>query len=142
MERGGEVFTIVVPNRKKAALRAEFRKHVDAGTTLYTDFLMSYDGLASKYAHKVVDHAVEYVNGRIHANGLENFWSLLKRSLKRNLRERRTVSSLRYLDEQAFRYNNRKDKSDADRFSMVMSQISGKRLTHAKVTGKVGETAF
>ena len=118
------------------------RKHVEAGTTLYTDFLMSYDGLASDYAHKVVDHAVEYVNGRIHTDGLENFWSLLKRGLSGTYVSVEPFHLFRYLDEQAFRYNNRKDKSDAEGFSMVMSQISGKRLTYAEVTGKVGETAF
>jgi transposase-like protein len=141
LERGGEVRTIVVPNRKKAALQGEIRKHVEAGTALYTDFLMSYDGLAGEYAHKVVDHAVEYVNGRVHTNGLENFWSLLKRGIGGTYVSVEPFHLFRYLDEQAFRYNNRKDKSDADRFSMVLSQVSGKRLTYAEVTGKVGETA-
>src|SRR5665213_2972655 len=81
LERGGEVRTIVVPNRRKLALQAEVKKHVEAGTALYTDALLSYEGLATDYAHKVVDHAVEYVNGRIQTNGLENFWSLLKRGI-------------------------------------------------------------
>ena len=73
LERGGKVKTIVVPNRKKAAFQSEIRSHVEAGAVLYTDTLLSYDGLAGEYAHKVVDHAVEYVNGRAHTNGLENF---------------------------------------------------------------------
>ncbi len=81
LERGGEVRTIVVQSRKKPVLQAEVRKHVEAGTALYADFLLSYDGLASGYAHQVVDHAIEYVNGQIHTNGLENFWSLLKRGI-------------------------------------------------------------
>ena len=81
LERGGKVVTTVVPNRKKHALQAEVKKHVEAGSALYTDFLLSYEGLAGQYAHQVVDHAVEYVNGRIHTNGLENFWSLIKRNM-------------------------------------------------------------
>jgi transposase-like protein len=71
LERGGEVRTTVVANRKKTALQAEVKKHVEAGAALYTDALLSYDGLACEYAHKVVDHAVAYVDGRVHTNGLE-----------------------------------------------------------------------
>ena len=140
LERGGEVRTIVVPNRKKHALQAEVRKHVEAGAALYTDYLLSYEGLASEYAHKVVDHAVEYVNGRVHTNGLENFWSLLKRGINGTYVSVEPFHLFRYLDEQSFRYNNRKNMSDADRFSAVLSQVVGKRLTFAEVTGKVGET--
>jgi transposase-like protein len=142
LERGGELRLAVVPTRKRPVLQAEIRKHVEPGTELYTDFLMSYQGLASEYGHKVVDHAVEYVNGLVHTNGLENFWSLLKRGLGGTYVSVEPFHLFRYLDEQAFRYNNRKDKSDADRFSMVLSRVAGKRLTYAEVTGKVGETAF
>ena len=74
LERGGKVKTIVVANRKKTAFQSEVKKHVEAGAALYTDALLSYEGLAGQYAHRVVDHAVEYVNGRVHTNGLENFW--------------------------------------------------------------------
>jgi len=111
--------------------RAEVRKHVEAGSALYTDFLLFYEGLASDYAHQVVDHAVEYVNGRIHTNGLENFWSLLKRGINGTYVSVEPFHLFRYLDEQAFRYNNRKNMSDADRFSAVVSQV------YAEVTGKV-----
>lgn len=140
LERGGEVRTIVVPNRKKTALQSEVRKHVEAGAALYTDALLSYEGLAGDYAHKVVDHAVEYVNDRIHTNGLENFWSLLKRGLNGTYVSVEPFHLFRYLDEQSFRYNNRKNMDDANRFSMALSQVAGKRLTYAEVTGKVGET--
>ncbi len=140
LERGGEVRTIVVPNRKKHALQTEVHKHVEAGAALYTDFLLSYEGLASDYAHKVVDHAVEYVNGRVHTNGLENFWSLLKRGINGTYVSVEPFHLFRYLDEQTFRYNNRKNMSDADRFSAALSQVVGRRLTYAEVTGKVGET--
>lgn len=142
LERGGEVRVSVVPSRKKKVLQAEVRKHVEAGSNVYTDLLLSYEGLETDYAHRVVDHAVEYVNGMIHTNGLENFWSLLKRGIGGTYVSVEPFHLFRYLDEQAFRYNNRKNKSDADRFSKVMSQVAGKRLTYAEVTGKVGETAF
>jgi len=141
LERGGKVKTIVVPNRKKAALQAEVRSHVEAGAALYTDALLSYESLAGDYAHKVVDHAVEYVNGRVHTNGLENFWSLLKRGISGTYVSVEPFHLFRYLDEQSFRYNNRLNMADADRFSLALSQVTGKRLTYAEVTGKVGETA-
>jgi len=128
LERGGEVRAIVVPNRKKTALQSEVRKHVEAGAALYTDAPLSYEDLASDYAHKVVDHAVEYVNGRIHTNGLENFWSLLKRGISGTYVSVEPFHLFRYLDEQSFRYNNRKNMSDADRFSLALSQVAGKRL--------------
>ncbi len=140
LERGGEVRTAVVPSRRKHVLQAEVRKHVEAGAALYTDYLLSYEGLASDYAHQVVDHAVEYVNGRIHTNGLENFWSLLKRGIGGTYVSVEPFHLFRYLDEQTFRYNNRKNMTDADRFALALSQVTGKRLTYAEVTGKVGET--
>ena len=81
LERDGKVRTTVVPSRRKRVLQEEVRKHVTAGAALYTDALLSYKGLAGDYAHKVVDHAVQYVDGRVHTNGLENYWSLLKRGI-------------------------------------------------------------
>jgi len=140
LERGGEVRTMVVPSRKKKALQAEIRNHVEAGAALYTDALLSYDGLAGEYAHKVVDHAVEYVNGRVHTNGLENFWSLLKRGLNGTYVSVEPFHLFRYLDEQTFRYNNRKAIGDAGRFSLALSNIAGRRLTYAELTGKVSTT--
>ncbi len=142
LERGGNVRTIVVPNRRKTALQAEVQKHVTAGAALYTDALRSYDGLASDYAHQVIDHATKYVDGRIHTNGLENFWSLLKRGIGGTYVSVEPFHLFRYLDEQTFRYNNRKELKDADRFQLAMSQIVGKRLTYAGLTGKAGETSI
>src|ERR1035438_9284577 len=81
LERGGEIRAKVVKTRRKADVQALVRENVEAGSNLYTDALKSYDGL-SEFTHQVVDHAVEYVNGQIHTNGCENFWSLLKRGLK------------------------------------------------------------
>jgi transposase-like protein len=142
LERGGEVRTIVVPNRKRSALQAEVRKHVEAGGALYTDALPSYSGLAQEYAHAVVDHAVAYVNGRVHTNGLENFWSLLKRGISGTYVSVEPFHLFRYLDEQSFRYNNRRNLDDAGRFSRAISQIVGKRLTFAQLTGKEGAAAI
>jgi len=140
LERGGKVRAAVVPSRRKAVLQEEVRKHVTAGAALYTDALLSYEGLASDYAHQVVDHATQYVDGRVHTNGLENFWSLLKRGISGTYVSVEPFHLFRYLDEQMFRFNNRKDLDDAGRFNLTVSQLVGKRLTFAQLTGKVGET--
>jgi transposase-like protein len=136
LERGGEVRTVVVGSRRKTVLQAEVKKHVEAGSALYTDALLSYEGLAGDYAHQVVDHAVEYVNGRVHTNGLENFWSLLKRSISGTYVSVEPFHLYRYLDEQSFRYNNRKEQNDADRFQAVMENVAGRRLTWKQLTGQ------
>ncbi len=136
LERGGKIRTPVVPNRKKHALQEEVRKHVEAGAALYSDALRSYEGLAGDYAHKVVDHAVQYVDGRVHTNGLENFWSLLKRGISGTYVSVEPFHLFRYLDEQTFRYNNRKDLNDGQRFALAMTQVAGKRLTYSELTGK------
>jgi hypothetical protein len=98
--------------------------------------------MPSEYAHKVVDHAVRYVDGKVHTNGLENFWSLTKRALKGTYIAVEPFHLFRYLDEQSWRYNNRATKerpmNDGDRFKLALSAIAGKRLTFAEVTGKVG----
>jgi len=136
VERGGKVRTVVVPNRRRKALQAEVRKHVEAGSALYTDALLSYNGLEADYAHQVVDHAVSYVDGAVHTNTLENFWALLKRGISGTYVSVEPFHLFRYLDEQAYRYNNRNDMSDFDRFKLAASQIVGKRLTWDQVTGK------
>ncbi|MBA2301140.1 MAG: IS1595 family transposase [Acidobacteria bacterium] len=135
LQRDGQVRTVVVENRKKKALQAEVHAHVEAGAALYTDALLSYDGLANKYAHQVIDHAVKYVDGQVHSNGLENYWSLLKRGIAGTYVSVEPFHLFRYLDEQAFRYNNRKDMGDFDRFEMAASQIVGKRLTWKQAIG-------
>jgi len=137
LERGGKVRTMVVPNRRKHALQKEVKKHVEAGAALYSDALPSYNGLDAHYAHEVIDHAVKYVDGKIHTNGLENFWSLLKRGVSGTYVSVEPFHLFRYLDEQSFRYNNRELPTDGDRFSHVVSNIVGKRLTWDKLTGKV-----
>ncbi|MGA2515305.1 MAG: IS1595 family transposase [Thermodesulfobacteriota bacterium] len=136
LERGGEVRTAIVPSRKKKVLQNEIKKHVKAGSALYSDALRSYDGLDSEFAHKVIDHAVAYVDGKVHTNGLENFWSLLKRSLKGTYVSVEPFHLFRYLDEQSFRFNNRKEMNDSERFEEVMSQVLNRRVTFNQLTGK------
>ena len=136
LERGGKVQTVIVENRRKKTLQDEVRKHVEAGAALYTDELLYYDGLEGEYAHKVINHAVAYADGAVHTNNLENFWSLFKRGIHGIYVSVEPFHLFRYLDEQTFRYNNRKELDDAGRFSLVVSQIVGKRLTYADVSGK------
>jgi transposase-like protein len=134
LERGGEVRAAVIPNRRKRVLQEAVRHHVAAGTALYTDALLSYDGLSSDYAHRVIDHAEKYVDGRIHTNGLENFWSLLKRGINGTYVSVEPFHLFRYLDEQAYRFNSRK-LTDGERFSAAVSGIVGKRVMFKELTG-------
>jgi transposase-like protein len=136
VERGGKVKTKVVASRKREALQPEIRKHVEAGAALYSDALLSYRGLAGDYAHQVIDHAVAYVDGKIHTNSMENFWALLKRGIGGTYVSVEPFHLFRYLDEQSFRYNNRKEMNDAGRFILALSQITDKRLTYKSLTGK------
>jgi hypothetical protein len=93
-----------------------------------------------------VNHVEEYVRGNVHTQGIENFWSLLKRGLNGTYVAVEPFHLDRYLDEQMFRFNNRSTREnpidDADRFMLAVSQISGKRLTYAELTGKVSATQF
>ena len=140
LERGGKVKAAVIDNRKKKTIHAKVKAHVEAGAALYSDALKSYDGLSQDYAHEVIDHAEKYVDGKVHTNGLENFWSLLKRGISGTYISVEPFHLFRYLDEQMFRYNNRKDMNDSDRFRIAISRIIGKRLTFAALTGNL-ETA-
>jgi transposase-like protein len=136
MERGGKVRTQIVTKRRKQNMQPLVREHVEAGAALYTDALKSYIGLDKHYEHEVIDHAVEYVRGRVHTNTIENFWSLVKRQFHGTYISVEPFHLFRYLDEQMFRFNNRKDMNDSQRFALGMSQVSGKRLTYAQLTGK------
>ena len=135
--KASQVRTKVIPNRKKSALQTEVRKHVQAGSALYTDALKSYDGL-TEFEHGVIDHAEKYVDGKIHTNGLENFWSLLKRGVSGTYVSVEPFHLFRYLDEQVYRFNNRK-MTDAERFDLAVKGIVGKRLTFDQLTGKVAD---
>jgi transposase-like protein len=136
LERGGEVRTNVIETRKKPLLQSQVRTNVSAGAALYTDALASYDGLHGEFFHQVVDHAVEYVRGNVHTNGLENFWSLLKRGLHGTYVSVEPFHLFRYLDEQTFRYNTRKETTDGERFLEAMRGVAGRRVTWKRLTGK------
>jgi transposase-like protein len=140
VERDGKVRAFHVDGRRKKELQEAVRDNIEAGSAIFTDELKSYEGLADDYDHAVVDHAIEYVNGNVHTNTIENFWSLLKRGLHGTYISLEPFHLFRYIDEQAFRYNNRKDKDDYDRFALAISQIVGKRLTYKGLTGKEDNT--
>ena len=124
---------IGVRTRRKHHLHREIRENVAPGAELMTDALKSYDGLDSEYAHKVIDHAEAYVDGNVHTNRLENFWSLLKRSIKGTYVSVEPFHLFRYLDEQSFRFNER-EITDRERFQIVLGSVAGKRLTWDTLT--------
>ncbi|MEW5983985.1 MAG: IS1595 family transposase [Acidobacteriota bacterium] len=135
LERGGTVGTVAVADRKKKTLHAEAQKHVQARAALYnSDALQSYDGLAGEYAHQVIDHAVKYVDDCVHTNGMENFWTLLKRGLNGTSVSVEPFHLFRYLDEQAFRFSHCA-VSDAERFSFAVAGVVGKRATSGELIG-------
>lgn len=129
-----------IPNTDMGVLQAEVRAVVEPGSHLYTDALRAYNGLSTDYLHEAVDHEIEYVKGRVHTNGMENFWSLFKRTLKGTYTHMSGVHLDRYVDEQAFRFNERK-LDDGGRFRMVVSQVKGKRLTYDELTGRAAKEA-
>lgn len=137
--------TQVIPDRKRVTLHPIVKENVTAGSKLYSDELWGYTGLENDYDHQVIDHAIEYVNGRVHTNGMENFWSLFKRGLGGTYVSVEPFHLWRYLDEQEFRYNNRGSKDnpvhDGQRFEMILSQVAGKRVMYKELTGKVGLSA-
>ena len=136
LERNGKIKVKVIPNARREVLHAEIRTNVKAGSTVYTDTAPAYVGLdAENYVHETVNHMVEYVRGKVHVNGLENFWSLLKRMIRGTYIRPTAFHLSRYLDEEAFRFNERRG-NDAKRFFRAMCGIVGRRLTYKKLTGK------
>ncbi len=135
----------IVPNVKRDTLQGEVLNNVKYGSRVFTDEHVGYDKLHWRFVHDVVNHMECYVNGQIHTNGIENFWSLLKRTLRGTYVAVEPYHLQRYVDEQVFRFNNRGGKrkeervTDAQRFSKALSQIVGKRLTYAELTGKTGD---
>jgi len=135
LEREGRVRAAVAPSRKKHHVRPNVLENIEPGSKLYTDEHASYEGMRGTFEHEFVNHAVAYVQGRVHTNGLENFWSLLKRTLKGTYVSVDPAHLQAYVDEQVFRFNNR-EMTDAERFTSVMKQIVGRRLTYNELTGK------
>ncbi|MCX6900693.1 MAG: IS1595 family transposase [Verrucomicrobia bacterium] len=142
LERGSKgkssrVMLKVVKTVRRGELQDHVRQNVEKGSEVHTDALRSYNGLAQDYVHNVIDHAVSYVRGHVHTNGLENFWSLLKRAIRGTYVSVEPFHLFRYLDEQAFRFNERKN-SDAGRFIAGIFGVIGKRLQYAKLIGQAG----
>jgi transposase-like protein len=146
LQRGGKVKALVVPDRKQATVQQIVRHYVEPGSEIHTDEHAGYQGLDRDYVHEVINHMEAYVRGHVSTNGLENFWSLFKRQLGGTHVSVEPFHLFRYLDEEMFRYNYRKDGerklTNSDRFNLILSQIAGKRLTYKEVTGKVEETPF
>jgi transposase-like protein len=136
-----EVRATVVPNVSRETLQNQIFKTVKYGSKVYTDNAVGYDnGLQRRFVHELVNKTETYVRGQVHVNGMENFWSLLKRSLKGTYVAVEPFHLERYVDEQVFRYNNRakqdRPANDSDRFKLAMSQVAGRRLTYSELTGK------
>jgi transposase-like protein len=136
-----KVRAAVVPNVTREALQNEIFKNVKYGSTIYTDNAVAYDnGMQRRFIHDVVNKTETYVRGQIHVNGMENFWALLKRSLRGTYVAVEPFHLARYVDEQVFRYNNRSTKehprNDSDRFKLAMSQVLNRHLTYSDLTGK------
>lgn len=134
LERGGEVRCTIIPNTEADSIRPVITRHVEPFvSTIYSDAHAAYRQLDWRYARQFVDHLTRYVNGRVHVNGLENFWSLLKRTLKGTYVSVAPFHLEAYADEQAFRFNRRK-KTDAGRFREVLAAVVGKRITYRVLT--------
>lgn len=140
LERGGEVRTFAACKTDGATLSGNVAKSVDSRATIYTDANPSYERLKRRFQHLTVDHAVEYVRGRVHVNGIENFWSLLKRTLSGTYIHVAPFHLHRYCSEQEFRYNKRR-MNDSDRFSELLQRVVGRRLTY-RLLAAVGDCGF
>jgi len=134
LTRDGEVRAAVVPNTQGTTLKPQIGDWVEQGATVYSDTHGGYYGLGRDYDHRTVDHVEQYVNGRVHTNGIENFWSLLKRGLHGTYVSVEPFHLFRYIDERVFTYN-RRDLDDSGRFEWVLSAVTGRRLTWVEVTG-------
>jgi transposase-like protein len=129
------VRTAVVENVKRPTLHERITENIEPGSEIMTDALKSYEQLPPEYVHNVIDHAECYVKGNVHTNGLENFWSLLKRAIKGTYVSVEPFHLFRYLDEEAFRFNER-GLTDAERFAETLASVAGKRLTYKELIGE------
>ena len=135
-ERGGEVRTQIVPNTHGTTFKREAYDNVAPGAAVFTDDHGGYRGLEGMgYEHETVDHAERYVDGRVHTNGLENFWALLKRGIVGTYAGVEPFHLFRYLDERTYAFNER-DTGDLGRFEGVLSAANGRRLRYSELTGK------
>ncbi len=141
LERGGKVRASVIPDRTKASMQPIIRGSVEPGTQIHSDEWAGNYRMDDTYTHNVVNHLAQYVDGNVHTNGMENFWSLLKRTIGGTYVSVEPFHLFRYVDEQAFRFNNRKPMDDGQRFVYLMRKIVGKRLTYDELTGKTEQGA-
>jgi len=123
-----------VRDTSRETLHAEIKVAVEPGSRLFTDAHAAYLGLGADYVHEAVDHAIEYVRGAVHTNGMENFWSLFKRAIKGTYVSIEPFHLDAYVVEETFRFNERKD-NDGGRFRKVLSNVKGKRVTYKELTG-------
>jgi len=136
LNRGGQVRAQVASDVKASTLQAFINDSAVENSTIFTDSARIYATTRYRFEHGVVDHSLgEYVNGTIHTNGIENFWLLLKRSIKDTYISVAPEHVLRYVDERVFAFNNCKD-NDFGRFQLTLDGIVGRRLTYAELTGK------
>lgn len=126
----------VIPNTSRAVLGGNIRRHVTKGAEVMSDAWRGYNGLEREYIRGVIDHAEKYVEGNVHTNGIENFWTLLKRAIRGTYISVEPFHLHRYLDEEAYRFNTRK-AGDGDRFARLVGKVAGKRLTYAELTGAI-----
>lgn len=141
LARGHEVRVEVIEDPDQPTLHGNVRKHVEAGSCLFTDEATAYSGLQADYTHRPVNHVRTYVDGDAYTNTLENFWSLLKQGIKGTYVSVEPFHLFRYAEEQAFRYNHR-EEPDAERLGILAGMVLGKRLTYTEVTGKTGFTTL
>jgi transposase-like protein len=140
LERNGKVRAKVIGYAIPELMRETVRENIAPETNVFTDAAPAYRHLNREgFNHQFIDHAIAYVNGRVHTNGLENFWSLLKRGIHGTYVNVEPFHLFRYVDEQAFRFNNRLDMNDGDRFDSAVRQITGRRLTWDSLIGRTKE---
>jgi transposase-like protein len=142
LERGGKVRAGVIADRKKANMQPVLEGNIEAGSHIITDEHATYPFIAKPYYHEVINHIEGYVRDHVHTNGIENFWSCLKRGLNGTYISVEPIHLDRYVDEQVFRFNLRHNQTDASRFKAVLKDIVGRRLTYAELTGRMAAETF
>jgi transposase-like protein len=144
LERGGKVRAGVIEDRKRANMQPPVIDNVAAGSHIITDEHSNYPLIAAEanMAHEIINHIEGYVRDHVHTNGIENFWSCLKRGLNGTYISVEPFHLDRYVDEQVFRFNLRHKHTDAARFKAVLKDIVGRRLTYAELTGRTASAAF
>lgn len=133
-EAPSQVRAVVLAGADLSAERGQIARTVAPGAEVFTDDARIYDPLGETFRHDAVDHSREYVRGHVHTNGIENFWSLFKRTLNGTYTHVAPFHLGRYTTEQVFRFNARKG-SDATRFRDALAGVFGRRLTYRLLAG-------